>query len=585
MSDERGLERGLGRVEFGVVAALWAAFVCAYVTINLKSIATLSVPGVDDILRLQQVRDFLAGQDWFDHLQHRINPPEGGMLHWTRFVDVPYAALITLLRPFVGETNAEIAAGVIVPMLVMGLIMMLAASIASKLVGRKWALLTAVSVPMAGLIYPQIMPLRFDHHGWQIVCAMVVLWVLMDERRALRSGVIAGAAGAMWLNISLEGLPMMACVLGVLGLRWLMDARALTRLQAIVWTFTGVSLVLETATFAFAWTGVVCDRLSSPYYLALAIACGGALAGGMSVFVRDWRARVGLGAAISVLAIAAFALRAPQCAAGPFSDLEPLVKTYWLDNIGESLPLWRLGAGAVIAHGGFALVGVIGAFWAWRSAPDHEARMRWMSVALLTGFSSLLMLMVTRTGGVAQAYASVGAVFFASVVVQRVSQSKYMLKRVFGASLAVLAATPALYIGALRMDQKPYSRNYSCEEKVSLMGALPTGIVFAPLDFSPEIIARTSHSVIATGHHRNHVAMNDVIAAFTGDSNTAHANVLAHGASYVALCATQAEAHRFQEGAPKGFAAQLMAGQTPSWLTPVALGAERSPLLLYRVQQ
>ena len=46
----------------------------------------------DDAMRMVQVRDLMAGQGWFDLTAHRINPPQGLFLHWSRVVDVPLVA-------------------------------------------------------------------------------------------------------------------------------------------------------------------------------------------------------------------------------------------------------------------------------------------------------------------------------------------------------------------------------------------------------------------------------------------------------------------------------------------------------------
>ena len=69
----------------------------------------------DDLLRLQEVRDFLAGQSWFDVTQYRLNPPWGAPMHWSRLLDVPLAAVMLLARPLLGTTGAELAAATIVP--------------------------------------------------------------------------------------------------------------------------------------------------------------------------------------------------------------------------------------------------------------------------------------------------------------------------------------------------------------------------------------------------------------------------------------------------------------------------------------
>jgi len=42
----------------------------------------------DDMMRLIQVRDFIAGQSWFDADQHRMGP-DGTAMHWSRVADIP----------------------------------------------------------------------------------------------------------------------------------------------------------------------------------------------------------------------------------------------------------------------------------------------------------------------------------------------------------------------------------------------------------------------------------------------------------------------------------------------------------------
>src|SRR5690606_35689740 len=63
----------------------------------------------DDAMRLVVVRDLLAGQHWYDHVQHRLNTPYGAELHWSRLADLPVAALILLLRPLAGAAAEQLA--------------------------------------------------------------------------------------------------------------------------------------------------------------------------------------------------------------------------------------------------------------------------------------------------------------------------------------------------------------------------------------------------------------------------------------------------------------------------------------------
>src|SRR5438270_10957273 len=52
----------------------------------------------DDAMRLVQMRDWLAGQGWYDLRQPRLEPPLGYYSHWSRLIDVGMAATQWPLR-------------------------------------------------------------------------------------------------------------------------------------------------------------------------------------------------------------------------------------------------------------------------------------------------------------------------------------------------------------------------------------------------------------------------------------------------------------------------------------------------------
>jgi len=48
----------------------------------------------DNLLRLVEVRDMLAGQGWFDLHQYWMGLEGGFIMHWSRLVDAPLAAIV-----------------------------------------------------------------------------------------------------------------------------------------------------------------------------------------------------------------------------------------------------------------------------------------------------------------------------------------------------------------------------------------------------------------------------------------------------------------------------------------------------------
>lgn len=57
----------------------------------------------DSMLRLVEIRDLIGGQGWFDLHQYRMGPQGGFVMHWSRLVDAPIAAIILVVSAFSGR--------------------------------------------------------------------------------------------------------------------------------------------------------------------------------------------------------------------------------------------------------------------------------------------------------------------------------------------------------------------------------------------------------------------------------------------------------------------------------------------------
>ena len=77
-----------------VVKALLAMLVIAAIAAagGFKNLA--GTADNDSLLRLVEVRDLIAGQSWFDLHQYRMGTVGGLLMHWSRLVDAPIAAII-----------------------------------------------------------------------------------------------------------------------------------------------------------------------------------------------------------------------------------------------------------------------------------------------------------------------------------------------------------------------------------------------------------------------------------------------------------------------------------------------------------
>src|SRR3546814_18149553 len=75
------------------------------------------------------------------------------------------------------------------------------------------------------------MPLRIDHHGWQLAMLGLLLVGLTDKSRA-RGGAIAGGAAALSLSIGLEMLIYLAAAGAEIALMGIRDGGQTRRLAA-----------------------------------------------------------------------------------------------------------------------------------------------------------------------------------------------------------------------------------------------------------------------------------------------------------------------------------------------------------------
>jgi hypothetical protein len=94
----------------------------------------------DDQMRLVQVRDWLAGQGWFDTRQYRVLPPDGIPMHWSRYIDLGLAAILTVASEILDPEAAERAAVILWPSLLACLMVVVHARGASRLMGPAAAL-------------------------------------------------------------------------------------------------------------------------------------------------------------------------------------------------------------------------------------------------------------------------------------------------------------------------------------------------------------------------------------------------------------------------------------------------------------
>jgi hypothetical protein len=576
------------------VGMAWAIVCALLLAVNWSAISQQRFPDPDDIMRLVQVRDLIAGQGWLDLTQYRVDAANGGVaMHWSRLVDIPLVLVIAVLTPFAGAGAAETAALIIVPLITLGIVMLLAARIAWRLLGDEEATLTSLVVALSIPVLFQLGPLRIDHHGWQIVCALVAVNGLMARSSKL-GGWVIGAALAFWLSISVEGLPLAALFFGVLGLRWLRNRNERQWTIGAIQSLALVSVVLFGLTRGIGELATFCDAIS-PVHLAVFV--WGAVV--LTIVARFEPAPRGViltgfaltgGGAVGLMLFAA-----PQCVAGGgFAELDPLVARYWHANVLEGMPIWRQSLTTALQYAVTPLIALIAAIRLAGRSHDW-LRQFWADYAIILGGSLLVAVLVSRAGAVACVLAAPPLAWQLRGwlrAIRTMERPAPRLAAMAGVCCALLPAFPAMLLASAMparasLGGAPDAPIKAADCRVQDSGAaladLPKGEIYAPFDIAPELLLVSGHSVVATGHHRGHEAMKVLLETALAPEAEAHAMLAARGTDYVAICPSLGEARMYAKIAPKGFVAALVKGEAPEWLEPVEVEG-LSGLQMWRIK-
>lgn len=575
------------------VLAVWLVVAAVLVFVSAGAIAAERYSDPDDALRLVEVRDWLGGQSWFDVRQYRIAAPEGVLMHWSRLVDVPLAAMIVILRPLVGTAQAEMITMIAVPLLTLLITLMLVGRLTAKFYNGETVVMVCLVTSFGLQLLFQMTPLRIDHHGWQVVLALVALNGLA-ARDAVRGGLIIGISLAALLAISIEGLPISAVILGVLALRGLFDRAHRPFAGFAVATS---ALVLASGAMFLGTRGTTdlvthCDQISPVHLGLLAIIAVGSAGLALKTPARRLAALSAL-AVIGGVTLACAWLSIPQCRGGAFSMLDPLVYKLWYAHVTEGLPVWELPLPMGIETVGLPLVGLFASVMLWRDAGSATEKVWWRDHALVVAGALAIAILFQRTSATASGFAAVST----GVLITRwliALRSQRPLRRTAGYLVILTMLLPPLPLIAWTVLSAPFAPAAKGPPKPAptprcdfamaarALDKLPPTDILTPLDIGPFILVGSRQRVVATDHHRGAPAMYDVVSAFVGTADEAHAVIRRRHVTLIAVCPNVGEPATYRRYAPHGFMAQLLDNQTPAWLQKVDLAPE-SHLLFWKV--
>jgi hypothetical protein len=551
----------------------------------------------DSLLRLVEVRDMLAGQGWFDLHQYRMGVEGGFVMHWSRLVDAPLAAIILVASALTGSmAMAETVVEVLWPALLFCLALLFTVRAARSFAGPGTVLPAAV-IGAAALHFIGIFsPGALDHHNVQLTLTMASLSLLLEAPVRRWAALLTGLCAALTLAVGMETAPYVATIGVCVSLLFVADPSGERRIaRDFGLGFAGVSALVFLTTIApSTWGQPQCDAFSTVQFVVAALAgCGLAAAASLDM------ANSTLGRRLMALGLLALVLAAvmvflfPQCLAAPYAEIEPRLSQIWLGHIEEAQSIIQLvldDPAMVVARFATPLVAIV-------LMALHFSHGGWRRQDSLVGALLVVAVLVSawevRGSTFSIALAVIPLCAWIAKWRQRAeaSPSRNSVLRMAAAWLisvnavwsgAAGAASSAFETGAAAKDA---GSDALCHGKASFaaLGSMPATTVLSISNLGSPILAFTGHRALASLYHRNVAGNVLALDALLGSAAEAKAILQSRHVGLVALCRGNPESRLFAATAPDGFLAGLMRGGVPDWLEPVA-ETRGAPLELYRVR-
>ena len=536
----------------------------------------------DDAMRLVQVRDWLSGQGWFDLMAHRMGPPPGVFMHWSRVVDVPLAALIRLFELFATPERSEILARLAFSSTLQIAMVTATAWVAKILAGPSIVLPAVLLLVLDGLAYGPFQPGRIVHHAPEILLLMAMTGTTLasfDPAQA-RKAAITGVLVALSMALSLENMPFIPVLLASPTIAWVIVGDPLRR--TLRWLAIGLGIaapVMFAATVAPQRYGVISsDDFSLGYVVLLLLGAAGLLLlASDRVRLRHWSTRAAACTVLGGLLLAVARVGFPRILESPFFGLDPLVKHLWLDGVDEGRPILATAFENPVIFAILIAPYVIGAAATTVAAFTHRgiSRGRWCALLGLVLAGGVGALFAQRVAFSVGPLALLGAAWAVASVTR---SAKTVLVRTI-VTLAMLAAFSAvgwalvpLPTGLSKPEREgPFEGVWRQPQELQPLAQLSPGLAVAPIDIGAHLLAYTRLSVLAAPYHRNSIGDRAALDVLLSPPDQAETIVRQWHARYVIVCPGNGSIVGVVQAAPDGLAAQLISGRVPRWLRPVPL--------------
>jgi hypothetical protein len=552
---------------------LWTAlFVMALVGVitGVRDAHTLArtLGDTDDATRIVLVRGLLNGQGWWDQHLTRLQPPVGVYMHWSRLLDGGIAAMERLFALVVDWPTAEWLTRFTWPLLWVFPAAVGVLTVADRLSERSSGLKTPGAVLICALLlvtnfilYIQFHPGRVDHHDVQMTLCFLALAGAVQRGPGIKGAVLAGVATGLGLAVGLEALVFEAAIGGAIALRFVFDPQDSKPLRAYGLALAGTTLLAFCIqTPPWRWGVSACDALAANSTAAIVVAGFGIAAVARLAKARTATIRfIALAICGAATALVYLALD-PGCIRGPFADVDPAIKVFWLSHVQEMKPwlgVLKQKPLDAVTLATPPIMAVLGLLWLGRRRETRQdSAFRLTTVILLmtmaAGFSGGRM--CGYADWIAMPVLAAAAADAADAFTRRYHRQSLIIVLITGLAIVPETATSAIMwvgntVGSVtksktsrKVAPEPADHCFDTPSYRTLAAAGPPGLVLSEIDLGPFILAHTQDSALAAPYHRmswGMLAARGVLSA-DADNGDAEAKARALGIKYVLEC----DAHR-----------------------------------------
>jgi asparagine N-glycosylation enzyme membrane subunit Stt3 len=548
----------------------------------------------DVYTRLLRVEELLSGGAWHDTVIERADVPFGLPLHWTRPMDVVLAVPALTARPFVGLRRSVQIAAAVVPPLLLALLGIVGAFGARALRPDTPVPLAAMIISLQPAVLNYGMPGSADHHVlFLLAFAAAMACLLRAARRGWNAGyALAGAAAAFGLWVSIESILFWALGALVLGSAWIWTGDSGWRRAGLLYSaaaagVAAVALVIERP--LGDWGSTDLHRISAPYVMIPALA---ALFWLMVPPVARLSTRVASCLAGASVAVVAVLTVQPAFLRGPFAELDPVLRSRWLDHVVELQPiLIPTDAQGLILFVAFLALPIA----VWVGLGQRVVR-RWGAIgAAMLAVGALYTLLALREARWAPYAEMVAGTLLAAHIPAFYAASRRWRPRalavVVRASIVagLVIFMPVLArVGATLMGKAPATEMAACDpvRAVEELPAEPPLNVLAHVDHGPRLLYHTPHRVLAAPYHLGTGMLEAYHIMSSASDHEALARLERRGIDLIVLCPLS-DGLFFDPtgGGETTLYRRIIHGDLPPWLLPVSPPTNSGTLVLRVARQ